>query len=59
MHEGSYETILLVEDEPMLLEMSRTMIEELGYSVVAAATPLKQSALLRGERIKNSLLLTL
>jgi len=39
MHEGSYETILLVEDEPMLLEMSRTMIEELGYSVVAAASP--------------------
>lgn len=33
------ETILLVEDEPMLLEMSRTMLEELGYSVIAVSNP--------------------
>jgi len=38
-HEMSNETILLVEDEAMLLEMSRTMLEELGYSVVAVPTP--------------------
>jgi CheY-like chemotaxis protein len=36
---GNNETILLVEDEPMLLEMSRTMLEELGYSVIAISTP--------------------
>jgi len=32
------ETILLVEDEPMLLDMSRTMLEELGYSVIAVSS---------------------
>lgn len=38
-HEVINETILLVEDEAMLLEMSRTMLEELGYSVIAVSTP--------------------
>ena len=33
------ETILLVEDEPMLLEMTRTMLKHIGYQVLAAATP--------------------
>ena len=36
---GGTETILLVEDEPMLLEMTRTMLEHTGYHVLAAATP--------------------
>ena len=35
---GANETILLVEDEPMLLEMSRTMLEELGYPVIAVSS---------------------
>ncbi len=35
INQAGNETILLVEDEPMLLEMSRTMLEELGYSVIA------------------------
>lgn len=30
------ETILLVEDEPMLLDLSRQMLEELGYEVLVA-----------------------
>jgi PAS domain S-box-containing protein len=33
------ETILLVEDEPAILEMTRRMLERKGYSVVPAATP--------------------
>jgi PAS domain S-box-containing protein len=33
------ETVLLVEDENALLKMARTLLEKLGYSVIAAATP--------------------
>ncbi|HTG02418.1 MAG TPA: response regulator, partial [Nitrospirota bacterium] len=33
------ETILLVEDEPMILELSRLWLEELGYQVIAASSP--------------------
>jgi PAS domain S-box-containing protein len=33
------EIVLLVEDEPILLQMSKTMLERLGYSVLAAGTP--------------------
>lgn len=33
------ETILLVEDEPGILEMTRTMIEQKGYTVLSAASP--------------------
>jgi len=33
------ETILLVEDEPALLEVIRTMLESLGYKVLPAAKP--------------------
>ncbi len=37
--ERGHETILLVEDEPAILEMTTMMITRLGYTVVAAATP--------------------
>jgi signal transduction histidine kinase/ActR/RegA family two-component response regulator len=33
------ETILLVEDEPMILKMTVAMLELLGYTVLPAATP--------------------
>jgi PAS domain S-box-containing protein len=33
------ETILLVEDEPMILDMAMTMLQTLGYTVLPAATP--------------------
>ncbi|MFO7884242.1 MAG: response regulator, partial [Desulfobacteraceae bacterium] len=33
------ETILLVEDEPSILRMTRMMLERNGYTVLAAATP--------------------
>ncbi len=34
-----HETILLVEDEPALLRVSRRMLEHLGYRVLPASTP--------------------
>ncbi len=36
---GGTETILLVEDEPTILRMTRMMLERKGYSVLTAATP--------------------
>lgn len=36
---GQRETVLLVEDEPILLQMSSDVLEFLGYVVIAAATP--------------------
>ena len=36
---GGTETILLVEDEPSILRMTRMMLERKGYSVLSAATP--------------------
>ncbi len=33
------ETLLVVEDEPLLLELAREGLESLGYKVLAAATP--------------------
>ncbi|MCF8090529.1 MAG: response regulator [Desulfotignum sp.] len=37
--DGGTETILLVEDEPLILDMTTTMLEMLGYTVLAAASP--------------------
>jgi PAS domain S-box-containing protein len=34
-----HETILIVEDEPALLELGSSMLAKLGYRVLAAATP--------------------
>jgi CheY-like chemotaxis protein len=34
-----FETILLVEDEPAILRMTKTMLEQLGYTVLTASTP--------------------
>jgi PAS domain S-box-containing protein len=36
---GRGETILLVEDEPAIMNVSRAMLEELGYKVLTASTP--------------------
>ncbi|MHB8987479.1 MAG: hybrid sensor histidine kinase/response regulator [Desulfobulbia bacterium] len=33
------ETVLLVEDEPALLKMSKMMLQKIGYRVLAAGTP--------------------
>jgi CheY-like chemotaxis protein len=36
---GGAETILLVEDEPAVLSLTRRMLERLGYTVIVAASP--------------------
>ena len=36
---GHGETVLLVEDEPAIIQVCRIMLEELGYRVLAAGTP--------------------
>ncbi|TWI64612.1 PAS domain S-box-containing protein [Desulfobotulus alkaliphilus] len=36
---GGTETILLVEDEPMILDMTRNMLEMMGYKVLASTLP--------------------
>lgn len=36
---GGNETILLVEDEPTILLMARSMLQRLGYKVLAATSP--------------------
>ncbi|MFO8088713.1 MAG: PAS domain S-box protein [Desulfatiglandaceae bacterium] len=36
---GGNETVLLVEDEPILLMMGKTMLEKLGYQVLSAVSP--------------------
>jgi CheY-like chemotaxis protein len=42
------ETILLVEDEPMILSMGQAMLERLGYRVLPASTP-EQALRLAGD----------
>ncbi|MBU1170228.1 MAG: PAS domain S-box protein [Proteobacteria bacterium] len=37
--EGGPETILLVEDEPEILEVAKTMLETMGYGVLPANSP--------------------
>jgi len=36
---GGTETILLVEDEPMVLKLCKTLLEERGFTVLTASTP--------------------
>jgi PAS domain S-box-containing protein len=36
---GHGEVVLLVEDEPVILDVSREMLEQLGYAVLIAGTP--------------------
>ncbi len=52
------ETVLLVEDDPLLLEMSATMLESLGYRVLSAGTPTKAIRMAQDTRREIYLLLT-
>jgi CheY-like chemotaxis protein len=36
---GGAETVLLVEDEPMVLDLKKNLLETLGYTVLSASTP--------------------
>ncbi len=53
-----YETILLVEDEPMILEMTTTMLEELGYRVFPAPSPGESIRLVKEHPDQIHLLMT-
>ncbi len=52
------ERILLVEDEPAVLHMTRTMLQRLGYAVLAAPCPSEALRLAREEGERIDLLLT-
>ncbi len=52
------ETVLLVEDEPMLLEMGQSILEAQGYTVLPAATPTKAFQLAEEHNGAIHLLLT-
>jgi PAS domain S-box-containing protein len=55
---GGGECILLVEDEPMLLAMTRTMLERQGYQVLAAGGPVEAARLAEERGMDISLLIT-
>ena len=52
------ETVLLVEDEPELLNMGKTMLEKLGYDVLSADSPCKAMRLVEEHAGRIHLLLT-
>ncbi len=52
------ETILLVEDEPAILDIERLMLENLGYSVLVASTPNEAIRMAREYEGKIQLLVT-
>jgi PAS domain S-box-containing protein len=56
--EHGNETILLVEDESAILQMTTRMLERLGYNVVAAATPGEAIRLAHEYRGRINLLMT-
>ncbi|NQU44369.1 PAS domain S-box protein [bacterium] len=52
------ETILLVEDEELLLKLGQRLLEELGYHVLAAESPVRALELAREYKAEIQLLLT-
>ena len=55
---GGTETILVVEDETAILQMTRMMLEKLGYAVLPAATPGAAMELAKHHQKSIHLLLT-
>jgi len=55
---GKGESILIVEDDPMLLEMTAMMLQSLGYSVLSAATPGEALGLIRENPTEIHLFIT-
>lgn len=55
---GGNETILLVEDEPAILSLTRMLLERLGYKVLAAATPVEAIRLANEHNGNINLLMT-
>ncbi len=56
--QGRGETVLLVEDEPAILKMGRMMLEQLGYRVLAAATPNEALSMVEAQSGGIQLLIT-
>jgi len=52
------ETILVVEDEPMILEMAEMMLEYLGYNVLSTGLPSEAIRIAENHKGKIHLLLT-
>ena len=52
------ETVLLVEDEPMVLELGRLMLEDLGYTVWPVASPVEAIRLAQTRGPEIDLLVT-
>lgn len=52
------ETIMVVEDEPAILAMARTMLERLGYKVLTASTPEMAIDIASNHKGKIDLLIT-
>lgn len=51
-------TILVAEDEPMILKMTTTMLERLGYVVLAASIPSKAIRMSKESDTKIDLVIT-
>jgi len=58
LSKGNGETILIVEDEPAILEMGRMVLEELGYKVLTAEKPENAIQLVNKNDIAIDLLIT-
>jgi len=56
--QGNGEMVLLVEDEPMILDVNRTMLEKLGYTVLTAGTPGNALLLAKAHAAELQLLIT-
>jgi len=54
---GRGETVLVVEDEVTILELTRTLLEELGYTVLTACSPAEALSLARKQPASIRLLL--
>jgi CheY-like chemotaxis protein len=55
---GGQAVILLVEDEPCMLQMSKTLLERQSYTVVAASTPGEAIRMAREQSAEIHLLIT-
>ncbi len=55
---GGSETILVVEDEAAILNLTRTMLERLGYTVLTAGTPTEALRMAREQQANIDLLIT-
>jgi two-component system cell cycle sensor histidine kinase/response regulator CckA len=56
--QGGTETILLVEDDPQLIQLSSTVLANCGYKVLAAASPEEALTLCRANQANINLLVT-